>query len=122
MAGVFALAFQDSLLRLMSVQASITSAVMNSKTFVRVRDLVKIELDPVDDKDTVAEALKISPETVNIDEIMSRPVVSVDPAMDIRYCSRLSENFGPSRTPVVDSRKAVGYTDMVFRGVRERLS
>ena len=34
-----------------------------------------------------------SPNRVNIYEIMSKPVVSVDPEMDIRYCSRLFENL-----------------------------
>lgn len=66
-----------------------------------------------------------SPERVNIYEIMSKPVVSVDPDMDIRYCTRLFDNFGLSRAPVVDNRKVigvVGYTDIVLRGVRDRLA
>ena len=65
-----------------------------------------------------------SPERVNIYEIMSKPVVAVDPDMDIRYCTRLFENFGLSRAPVIDDRKVigvVGYTDIVLRGVRDRL-
>jgi predicted transcriptional regulator len=66
-----------------------------------------------------------SPERVNIYEIMSKPVVSVDPEMDIRYCTRLFDSFGLSRAPVVDSKKVVGivgYTDIVLRGVRDRLA
>ena len=65
-----------------------------------------------------------SPERVNIYEIMSKPVVSVDPEMDIRYCSRLFENFGLNRAPVVEDMKVigiVGYTDIVLHGVRDRL-
>lgn len=65
-----------------------------------------------------------SPERVNIYEIMSKPVVSVDPDMDIRYCTRLFDNFGLSRAPVVEHKKVigiVGYTDIVLRGVRDRL-
>ena len=65
-----------------------------------------------------------SPERVNIYEIMSKPVVCVDPGMDIRYCSRLFENFGLSRAPVVENLKVVGvvgYTDIVLHGVRDRL-
>lgn len=65
-----------------------------------------------------------SPERVNIYEIMSKPVVSVDPEMDIRYCSRLFENFGLSRAPVVKNQKVIGvigYTDIVLHGVRDRL-
>jgi CBS domain-containing protein len=64
------------------------------------------------------------PERVNIYEIMSKPVVCVDPDMDIRYCSRLFENFGLNRAPVVDHKKLVGvigYTDIVLRGIRDRL-
>ena len=65
-----------------------------------------------------------SPQRVNIYEIMSKPVLSVDPEMDIRYCSRLFENFGLSRAPVIDNLKVigvVGYTDIVLRGLRDRL-
>ena len=66
-----------------------------------------------------------SPERVNIYEIMTKPVISVDPEMDIRYCARLFENFGLSRAPVIDNKKVVGivgYTDIVIHGVRDRLS
>ena len=35
-----------------------------------------------------------SPERVNLYEIMSKPLLSVSPDMDIRYCARLFENFG----------------------------
>ncbi len=65
-----------------------------------------------------------SPERVNVYEIMSKPVVSVDPEMDIRYCTRLFENFGLARAPVVENRKVVGvvgYTDIVLRGLRAGL-
>jgi len=66
-----------------------------------------------------------SPDRVNIYEIMSKPVISVDPDMDIRYCTRLFENFGLSRVPVVENKKVIGiigYTDIVLRGIRDRLS
>ncbi len=66
-----------------------------------------------------------APGRVNIYEIMSKPVVSVDPDMDIRYCTRLFDSFGLSLAPVVDHKKVVGivgYTDIVLRGVRDRLT
>jgi predicted transcriptional regulator len=66
-----------------------------------------------------------SPDRVNIYEIMSKPVVSVDPDMDIRYCTRLFDSFGLSLAPVVEHKKVigiVGYTDIVLRGVRDRLT
>ncbi len=65
-----------------------------------------------------------SPQRVNIYEIMTKPVVGVDPAMDIRYCSRLFENFGLSRAPVIAEGQVIGiigYTDIVLRGLRDGL-
>ena len=65
-----------------------------------------------------------APERVNVYEIMSKPVISVDPDMDIRYCTRMFENFGLGRVPVVEGKKVVGivgYTDIVLSGVRDRL-
>lgn len=61
-----------------------------------------------------------APDRVNIYEVMAKPVISVDPNMDIRYCARLFENFGLSRAPVVANGKMVGiisFTDMVLRGM-----
>ena len=61
-----------------------------------------------------------SPDRVNVYEVMAKPVISVDPTMDIRYCARLFENFGLSRAPVIDNGKMVGiisFTDMVLRGM-----
>ena len=63
-----------------------------------------------------------SPKRVNIYEIMSKPVISVRPDMDIRYCARMFEQFGLSRAPVVERGKVLGivsFTDMVLRGLAE---
>ncbi len=68
-------------------------------------------------------AVDRSPDRVNIYEIMAKPVISVDPGMDIRYCARLFDKFGLSRAPVVDNGKLVGvisYTDMVMKGMLGR--
>ncbi len=62
-----------------------------------------------------------SPERTNVYEVMSKPVISVDPEMDIRYCARMFEKFGLSRAPVIDNRKLVGivsFTDMVLHGIQ----
>ena len=66
-----------------------------------------------------------APDRVNIYEIMSKPVLAVDPEMDIRYCARLFEKFGLSRAPVVEKRELVGivsFTDMVLRGLCRAIS
>ena len=124
---------------------------------VRVRDVMKSELDIVDGMLTVADALRSmkfpetrtlivdkrdaddeygivvfrdmakkvlardsSPERVNIYEIMAKPVVSVHPDMDVRYCTRLFDRFGLSRAPVLEDQKIIGlvsYTDIVLKGL-----
>jgi CBS domain-containing protein len=130
---------------------------MSNRVIIRVRDVMKTEVDIVDGKMTVMEALtkmkhvetksliverrdnddeygmvllsdiakKVlakdrSPDRINIFEIMSKPVMSVDPNMDIRYCARLFEHYGLSRAPVVENREVVGlisFTDMVLKGL-----
>ncbi len=130
---------------------------MIDREIVRVRDVMKQQIDIVDGMTTVSEALHTmkhvetkcliikkrhendeygmvliadiakqvlardrAPDRVNVYEIMSKPVMTVDPDMDIRYCARLFERFGLSRAPVVDRGKLVGivsYTDMVLRGL-----
>ena len=127
----------------------------NPKTIVRVRDVMKTQVDIVDGLTTVADAVRLmkhvetralivnkrheddeygivliadiarhvlaknrAPERVNVYEIMSKPVVSVAPEMDIRYCARLFDKFGLARAPVIDGGKIVGivsYTDMVMK-------
>ena len=66
-------------------------------------------------------AVDRAPERVNIYEIMTKPVISVDPQMDIRYCARLYDRFHLTRAPVVENQEIVGivsYTDMVLKGLR----
>jgi predicted transcriptional regulator len=61
-----------------------------------------------------------SPERVNIYEIMSKPVIGVNPEMDIRYCTRLFDKFGLSYAPVIDKgelKGIVSYANMVLRGL-----
>jgi signal-transduction protein with cAMP-binding, CBS, and nucleotidyltransferase domain len=49
-----------------------------------------------------------APERVNVYEIMNKPVISVHPEMDIRYCSRLFAQYDLVRAPVIENRKVVG--------------
>jgi predicted transcriptional regulator len=61
-----------------------------------------------------------SPDRVNVYEIMAKPLLPVDPDMDIRYCARYFENFSLSRAPVVENKKVIGiisFTDMVLKGL-----
>ena len=65
-----------------------------------------------------------SPERVNVYEIMTKPVISVAPEMDIRYCARLFSRFELSRAPVVEDGEVVGIvsmTDLVIKGVLPNL-
>jgi signal-transduction protein with cAMP-binding, CBS, and nucleotidyltransferase domain len=127
------------------------------KPIVRVREVMKSEVDIVDGMLTVADALKnmkhldtrtlvvdkrhpddeygvvmfrdiakrvlapnLSPERINVYEIMSKPVISVDPQMDVRYCIQLFDRFGISRAPVIENGMIVGlvsYTDIVLKSV-----
>lgn len=62
-----------------------------------------------------------APDRVNVYEVMAKPVICVDPEMNIRYCARLFDNFRLTRAPVVDrSGNVVGvvsFTDLVLRGL-----
>lgn len=61
-----------------------------------------------------------SPERINVYEIMIKPVVTVSPNMDIRYCARLFDKMQISRTPVVENEDVIGiigYTDIVLKGM-----
>ena len=59
-------------------------------------------------------------ERVNVYEIMSKPVISVEPDMDVRYVARMFQSFGLNNAPVIDSGKVIGvvsYTELVFDGL-----
>ncbi len=63
-----------------------------------------------------------SAERVNVYEIMAKPVLTVSPEMNIRYCARLFQQFDLSRAPVVDDDKIIGiisFTDMVLKGLNK---
>jgi predicted transcriptional regulator len=64
-----------------------------------------------------------SPERTNVYEIMSKPVLSVKPAMDIRYCARLFERFGISAAPVLEGdeiKGIVAYDQLVLKGLAQK--
>ncbi len=128
-----------------------------ARPIIRVREVMKHDVDIVDGMTTVSVALRnmkypetrtiivdkrdendefgvvmfrdiakrvlapdLSPKRINIYEIMSKPVIGVDPQMDIRYCTKLLDRFGLSRAPVIENGKIIGlvsYTDIVLKGV-----
>ncbi|MCW8932546.1 MAG: CBS domain-containing protein [Gammaproteobacteria bacterium] len=65
-------------------------------------------------------AVDKSIERTNVYEVMTKPAVTINPDMDIRYCARMFEQLGLSRVPVVEHGKIIGiisYTDMVLKGL-----
>ncbi len=127
------------------------------RQIIRVRDVMKHQVDIVDGLTSVADALRQmkhvetkcllvhkrhdddeygivlisdiakevlaknrSPERIHVYEIMSKPVLSADPDMDIRYCARMFDHFDLSRAPVVENGEIIGivsHTDMVLKGL-----
>jgi len=63
-----------------------------------------------------------APRRVNVYEIMSKPVISLDPDMDVRHCARLFDRFGLSNVPVINDGVVLGivsYNELVFKGLCE---
>ena len=61
-----------------------------------------------------------APERTNVYEIMSKPVLSVRPGMDIRYCARLFHRFGVSTAPAIaddEIKGIVAYDQLVLKGL-----
>lgn len=61
-----------------------------------------------------------APERVNVYEIMAKPVLTVRPDMEIRYCARMFENFGISHAPVLENDEIVGmvsFYQLVLHGI-----
>jgi CBS domain-containing protein len=50
----------------------------------------------------------LDPETVKVHEIHSKPLVVVNPDLDIKYVARLMANFKLSRAPVIFDHKIQG--------------
>ena len=63
-----------------------------------------------------------APERVNLYEIMAKPMMTVDPKLDVRYCARLFDRFGLSVAPVLKDDKIIGiisYSELVLHGLCE---
>lgn len=132
---------------------------MSKHEIIRVRDVMKQNVDTVDGMDTVEAALRKMdhvetktlvvnkrdendaygivmfsdiarkvlardrpPSRVNIYEVMTKPVISVEPDMDIRYCARLFDRLHLSRAPVISKGEILGvvsFSDMVVKGIKK---
>jgi len=58
--------------------------------------------------------------SVAVHEIMSKPLVVVNPDLDVKYVARLMANFGLSRAPVIFEKKVQGIvsvSDIVNRAM-----
>lgn len=119
--------------------------MIQPRTVIRVRDVMKSDFSTIDGVATIADALKLmkanktavlivkkrheddeygminsgdiarhvlakdrAPDRVNVYEIMSKPVISVHPDMDIRYCSRLFADYNLVRAPVIENKEIIG--------------
>jgi CBS domain-containing protein len=63
-----------------------------------------------------------SPDRINLYEIMSKPLVGIEPGLDIRYCARLFDRFGISVAPVRENDSVIGvvsYRELVLKGLLE---
>ncbi|AJQ96285.1 CBS domain-containing protein [Gynuella sunshinyii] len=60
-------------------------------------------------------------ERVNVYEIMSKPVISVRPEMNIKYCSRLFDTYNLRSAPVIENEELIGvvsYDDIVMNWIK----
>lgn len=58
-----------------------------------------------------------APERVNLYEIMAKPLLTVSPEMDVKYCARLFERFHIHIAPVIEKNELLGtvdYTNLVL--------
>lgn len=61
-----------------------------------------------------------SPKRISLYEIMSKPVIWVEPELDVRYCARLFDNFGLAIAPVLEQGEVIGvisYHEIVLNGL-----
>lgn len=62
----------------------------------------------------------LSRNRTNLYEIMSKPVLAVEPGLDIRHCVQLFDRFGLSLAPVLDQGIVIGvvsYHEIVLEGL-----
>jgi len=107
------------------------ASVLQAVTLMRQHKVSSLVVDKRDDSDEygilavhdIAEqvvATNRSAERVNVYEIMSKPVLSVDVGMNIKYAVRLLTRFKLTRALALDQGKLVGIVtlrDLVLRSL-----
>jgi CBS domain-containing protein len=132
---------------------------MKVKDIVRVRDVMRPNIDIISGMTTITDALhemkhvknkmlivdkrheddeygvvllsdiarlviaqNKSPDRINVYEIMTKPIITVEASMDVRYCARLLERLNLSRAPVIDHGELIGVvslTRIVLHGIKD---
>lgn len=54
----------------------------------------------------------LDPNQVKVHEIMSKPLVVVNPNLDVKYVARLLANMGLSRAPVIGDHRLLGIVSL----------
>ncbi|MCS7237889.1 MAG: CBS domain-containing protein [Thermoguttaceae bacterium] len=54
----------------------------------------------------------LDPAQVRVHEIMSKPLVVVNPNLDVKYVARLLANMGLSRAPVIGDHRLLGVVSL----------
>ena len=108
------------------------TTVSEALKIMEANDYMKVIVNKRDDGDEFGQvqlsdiakqviAMDRSPDRVNVYEIMAKPVISVRPDMDIKYCARLFNSFGLSSAPVIENEKIIGvvsYNDIVLNWLK----
>lgn len=68
-------------------------------------------------KDIVTKVVDPGPTRRNLSEtkvyeVMSKPLITVSPGLQVKYCARLMHATGVTRTPVFDGKEIVGILSM----------
>ncbi len=108
----------DSMATAREAMAAMSEAGVSSLVIERRDERDEFGLLGIRDLAEQVVAANRSPDRVNVYEIMSKPVVTLDAEMDIRYAIRLLVRLGISRGLVIDhERRLVGIAtlrDMVL--------
>ena len=109
----------DSMATARQAMTAMTEAGVSSLVIERRDEHDEFGLCVISDIAENVVAANRSPDRVNVYEIMSKPVLTLDADMDIKYAIRLLVRLGLSRGLVVDhERRLVGIAtlrDMVLR-------